>query len=599
MASDKNFPAINYTSRDFNSIKRDLVDYAKRYYSNTYKDFSEAGFGSLMLDTVAYIGDILSFYLDYNVNESFLDTSIQYDNILRLGKQMGFRFKGSPTSFGLASFFVIVPASSVGDAPDATYLPILKKGSQFSSADGINFTLNEDINFADPNSEVVVAQVDANSNVTSYAIKSQGPVISGDVIEEKYPIGSYQKFRRIELEGSNISEILSVMDLDGNQYYEVDYLSQDVIYKSVINRDSNRTVTTAALRPFSVPRRFTVEKVENSTFLQFGFGSDKDTTTDALVDPSKVVLEVHGKDYVSNATFDPSNLMGSDKFGISPASTVLTIVYRSNTVSSVNVSANGLINVNGPIFDFEDQSSLSPALITGVVNSLEVTNEEPILGDISLPSITELKERIYNVYAAQNRAVTALDYKSLCYSMPTKFGSIKRVSVVKDPGSLKRNLNIYVLSEDVRGKFAQTNITIKENLKQWLNQGRMINDTIDILDGKIINIGIEFEAISNLESNRFNVLNNAILQLSEFYKRKYDIGEPFYFSDIYNQLNKLPGIVDTTKVKIVQKTGLNYSSNIHFDIDENTSSDGRYIVVPQNAVIEIKYPDADIKGSIK
>jgi len=353
------------------------------------------------------------------------------------------------------------------------------------------------------------------------------------------------------------------------------------------------------LRPFSVPRRFTVEKVENSTFLQFGFGSDRDTTTDALVDPSKVVLEVHGKDYVTNSTFDPSNLMGSDKFGISPSNTILTVVYRANTIESVNVAANGLINVTGPVFDFEDRSSLSSELLSNVVNSLEVTNEEPILGDISLPSIAELKERIYNVYAAQNRAVTALDYKSLCYSMPPKFGSIKRVSVIKDPGSLKRNLNIYVLSEDVRSNFAQTNSTIKENLKQWLNQGRMINDTIDILDAKIINIGIEFDAVSTLEANRFAVLNDAIIQLVKFYARKYDIGEPLYFSDVYNQLNKLPGIVDTTRVKIVQKTGLNYSSNVHFDIEMNTSPDGRYIMVPDNAVVEIKYPDVDIKGNIR
>jgi len=599
MASQKNYPAIKYTSRDFNSIKRDLVNYAKRYYSNTYKDFSEAGFGSLMLDTVAYVGDILSFYVDYNVNESFLDTSIEYDNILRLGREMGFRFKGSPTSYGQVSFFVIVPASSVGDAPDPDYIPVLKKGSQFSSGDGINFTLNEDINFANPDNEVVIAQVGATSNIISYAIKAQGPVISGDTVEEKHTIGDFQKFRQIELGGTDISEVLSVVDSEGNEYYEVDYLSQDVIYKSILNRDSNKAKNPNSMRPFAVPRRFTVEKIENSTSLQFGFGSEKDTTTDALIDPSKVVLNVHGKDYVAASSFDPSNLLGSDKFGVSPQNTTLTIVYRQNTVESVNVSAGGLSNVVGPIFDFNDLVSLSPDSVTSVVNSLEVNNEEAILGDISLPSIAELKERIYNVYAAQNRAVTALDYKSLCYSMPPKFGSIKRVSVVKDPGSLKRNLNIYVLSEDVNDNFALTNTTVKENLKQWLNQGRMINDTIDILDAKIINIGVEFDVISNLESNRYDVLSDAVVALTILFQKKFDIGEPFYYSEIYNELNKMPGIIDTTRVKVVQKIGLNYSSNIHFDIEDSISPDGRAILVPDNAVLEIKYPDMDIKGNIK
>jgi hypothetical protein len=233
------------------------------------------------------------------------------------------------------------------------------------------------------------------------------------------------------------------------------------------------------------------------------------------------------------------------------------------------------------------------------VNSLEVNNEQAILGDISLPSITELKERIYNVYAAQNRAVTALDYKSLCYSMPPQFGSVKRVNIIKDPGSLRRNLNIYVLSEDNSGKFIATNSTIKENLKEWLNQGRMINDTIDILDGRIINVGIEFDAVSTLEASRFDVLNNATVALAQFYKNKRQIGEPFYLSDIYNQINKLPGVVDTTRVKIVQKTGLNYASNINFNIDDNMSADGRYIDIPDNAVVEIKYPDVDIKGNVR
>ena len=599
MSADKNFPAIKYTSRDFASIKSDLVEYAKRYYSDTYRDFSDAGFGSMMLDTVAYVGDILSFYLDYNVNESFLDTAIEYNNILRLGREMGFRFKGNPTSFGLASFFIVVPASSLGDAPDATYIPTLRKGSKFSSADGVNFMLNEDINFTDPDNEIVVAQVDANSNVSSFAIKAQGEVISGDIIEEKHSIGSYQKFRKIELNGADISEILSVRDGDGNEYFEVDYLSQDVIYKSILNRDSNKAKTTAALRPFSVPRRFTTERLENTLFLQFGFGSEKDISTDALIDPSKVVLDVHGKDYVSSATFDPSNLLGSDKFGVAPANTTLTVVYRANTINSVNVAANGLINVDGPILEFDNVNTLSSATVSDVVNSLEVNNEQAILGDISLPSITELKERIYNVYAAQNRAVTALDYKSLCYSMPPQFGSVKRVNIIKDPGSLRRNLNIYVLSEDNSGKFIATNSTIKENLKEWLNQGRMINDTIDILDGRIINVGIEFDAVSTLEASRFDVLNNATVALAQFYKNKRQIGEPFYLSDIYNQINKLPGVVDTTRVKIVQKTGLNYASSINFNIDDNMSADGRYIDVPDNAVIELKYPDVDIKGNIR
>jgi len=348
-----------------------------------------------------------------------------------------------------------------------------------------------------------------------------------------------------------------------------------------------------------VPRRFTVELLEDTTILQFGFGSERDVVSDPLVDPSKVVLNVHGKDYISDVSFDPSNLISTDKFGVAPGNTTLTVAYLANTTDFVNVAVGGLINAVEPRFDFANMTSLNSVKLSDVVNSLQVTNEEPITGDVTYPSIDELKERIFNVFATQNRAVTALDYKSLCYSMPPKYGAIKRINVIKDPGSLKRNLNIYVLSEDVTGNFEVPNSTIKDNLKEWINQGRMINDTVDILDAKIINIGIEFEAVSTVESNPFEVLNQALASLSVYYDKKFEIGEPFYIGEIFSHINKMKGIVDVTRVKVTQKTGLGYSNDVVFNVDDNMSIDDRYIVVPDNAVLEIKYPSQDIKGSVR
>lgn len=600
MSAKKNYPLIKYTSRDFNTIKQDLVDYAKRYYPNTFKDFSEAGFGSLMLDTVSYVGDILSFYLDYSVNETFIDTAVEYDNVLKLGRQMGFKFKGTPISQGQASFYIVVPANSAGNAPESSYIPTLKKGSQFSSANGVTFTLNEDVSFADPSNEVVVATANSTTGVpTGYAIKASGQVISGELLRETVTVGEYQKFRTIELDAVNVSEIVSITDSEGNEYYEVDYLSQDVVYKSVSNRGANKNKTTAVLRPFIVPRRFTAERIRDRMVIQFGYGSDRTERTDPLVDPSKVVLQVHGKDYFTDASFDPSNLIETDKFGIVPADTTLTIIYRANNLPDVNVSANALINVDAPDIEFDDPTSLSLDSIQDVVSSLEVSNEEPITGDNSLPTVTELKQRIYNVYASQNRAVTALDYKSLCYSMPPRFGSIKRVNVIKDPGSYRRNLNAYVISEDENGNLIQANTTIKNNLKQWLNQGRMINDTVDILDAKIINLGIDIEMVTAMNANSFDVLDNVILEISSFFTKTYEIGEPLYISDIYNRANKVDGVVDVVSVRVYQKTGAGYSNDINFIVDDNLSPDGRYVKIPENAILEIKNPDIDIKGSIR
>ena len=600
MGSKKQYPVIDYTSRDFNSIRDDLIDYAKRYYPNTFKDFSESGFGSMMVDSTAYIGDILSFYLDYSVNESFLDTAIEYENILKLGRQMGYRFNPSAASAGEATFYIIVPAASVGAGPNSDYMPILQRGTELSSIDGIGFTLNEDVNFANPNNEIVVARVDSDTGTpTNFAIKAKGQVVSGKINSEQITVGEFQKFLKLRLGGEDITEIVSVVDSEGNEYFEVDYLSQDTIYKATLNRGDNNDITPNVVRPFVVPRRFVTERTEENVFLQFGYGSEiTDLETDSLVDPSKVVMKVHGKNYVTDATIDPGNFLKTDKFGVAPSNTTLAISYRVNGAENTNISANALVNVDAPIWDFQELSSLNNDSLADVISSLEVSNDEPITGDVTLPTVEELKTRIYNVFSAQNRAVTSEDYRSLCYAMPPQFGGVKRVAIVRDSNSLRRNLNIYVISEADDGTLIKSNTVIKQNLKQWLTQGKMISDTIDILDTKIINIGVDFTAIAALESNKFDVLSDAVTLLSDYYNKKFEIGQPFYVSDIYSQLNKMRGIIDVTRVKIVQKTGANYSSEA-IDIADLYSSDGSYIAAPKNVIFEIKYPDADIKGTIK
>jgi len=417
MSYKKFFPAINYTARDFNSIKTELVEYAKRYYPDTFRDFNEAGFGALMIDTVAYVGDISSFYVDYSANESFLDTALEYNNILKLGRQMGYRFQGTPASTGIATFYIIIPANFSGLGPDEKYIPILQRGTSVSSDEGTRFVLNEDIDFSNPTNEVVVAKANDDTGIpTHYAIKASGQVISGEFREEVLEVGAFEKFRRIELDNENITEIINVFDNEGHQYYQVDYLSQDIIYKSVTNRDAiTRARSPSLLRPVVVPRRFVVERQRFKTFLQFGFGSERDTTSDPLIDPATTVLNFHSKDFVTQTSFDPTNLLGTDKLGISPANTKLRITYRANTADMVNIGANGLAGVSDALFQFSDVNNLNPVTVSDVQDSLEVSNEDPILGDITLPNAQELKIRIFDTFASQNRAVTEQDYRSISF----------------------------------------------------------------------------------------------------------------------------------------------------------------------------------------
>jgi hypothetical protein len=592
--------AVKYTSRDFISIKRDLVEYAKRYYPETYRDFNEASFGSLMLDTVAYVGDMLSFYLDYQSNESFLSTAIEYDNVVKLSKQLGYRPRFNPSSFGVATFYLMIPAAAVGTEPDTTYLPTLEKGSEFVTESGQGFILNEDIRFAEiTRDEFAAGLVDPQLNTpTHYVVKSTGRVISGALRNASITVGVFEKFKKVRVPGQNIAEILSVVDSDGNDYYEVEYLSQDVIYKPIKNRKTGATEPSAVMTAVPVPRRFIVDQDTQGAYLQFGFGSDSQLVTKSVADPSQIVLEVYGKDYFADKTIDPNNLLATDKFGVGPSDTILTITYRANTVNNMNVAPGGLNTVASPILKFDNVLSLSTNKVTSVINSLEVNNDDSIVGSITYPSSEELRQRAISTFATQNRAVTKQDYISMVYNMPPEYGSIKRCNIVQDKDSFKRNLNIYVVSESDTGTLTESNITIKENLKTWLNNVKMINDTIDILDARIVNLGIEFVAIADTDVNQYELLNDVYSALTNFFEIKPNLSQPFYISDMYNVINDVPGIVDVVTVDVARRSTAGYSQ-VNFNIADYITPDGRMIVFPEDFIWEIKNLKADIKGTLK
>ena len=597
MANKKRTP-VRYTSRDFASIREDLLEYVKRYYPESYRDFSEASFGSLMVDTVSYVGDILSFYLDYQVNESFLDSAAEYNNVIRLARQQGYKNKGVPSVEGLVNFFIIVPANTLGLGPDSDYLPILKRGSTCSSAAGGSFIVNSDVDFSNPQNEVVAARINSTTGVpTSYAVKAPGKIISGKFVQETFTIGSYKRFRKLALSIPRTAEVISVFDSEGNEYYEVENLSQDVIYRDVINRAADSGVVPAVLRPYSVPRRFTVETIGSISFLQFGYGSDNEVAEASPVDPSNVVLQFHAKDYISEENFDPSKLIFSDKFGISPTNTTLTVSYRVNTSDNVNAAANTVTQMTSALWSFRNLSSLISSNVVSVRNSIEIINPEPLVGDVSAPSSEEIRQRSIDYFSTQNRAVTREDYEAMIYRMPHKFGAVKRCNIRQDSSAFKRNLNLYILSESASGYLTQASSTLKNNLRTWLNRNKMVNDTVDILDAYVVNLGIEFEIIHDLNYNKYDVLTECVNLLASKFSEPLLIGEPLYITDVYNFLNDVVGVIDVTKVKIVAKNGGSYS-DVSVSIEQLMSPDGRYISAPDNVAFEIKFPSVDIMGAV-
>ena len=598
MSKQKKTP-IKYTSRDFDSIREDLVEHAKRFYPDEWKDFSKSTINSLLIDSVAYVGDVLSFYLDYQANESFLDTAIEFNNVRKHARALGFKYAGAPSTYGILSMFCMIPANTDGTAPNLTYMPILKKGGTFSSSNGGNFILTEDVNFGDLSNEIVAARFDDTSGATTFfAVKAYGQISSGVFSRAVVDLtnSAFERFRRVRIGGDSVVEIVSVVDTDGNKYYEVDNLSQEVVFEETTNRNATVEGVRSILKPFSAARRFVVEQDDTGTYLQFGFGSES-SDEDAIVDPAKVAIQMHGKEYVSNLRFDPSKLVGTTKLGISPSGTKLTVILKTNDSNSANASVNTVTNIQNASFNFVNEIALNQSKKAAVVTSLEVTNEEPIVGSIEQMTTEELKQRAKGYYSTQSRAVTRQDYESMIYNMPNKFGIVKRVSVMNDPSATNRRMAIYVISEDQNGKLITANSPLKTNMKNWISQYKAMNDVVDIFDAKIVNFGIDFKVVLDSRFKDINIIGKCNSAIREYFLNQLYIGEPIYITRLYSVLGKVDGVADVKTVRVSQKKGADYSS-VNINFDETLSSDGTYIITPKNAIMELKYPNRDIKGTL-
>ena len=600
MPKNKNIP-IKYTSRDFNSIKQDLIEHAKRYYPDNYNDFSRASFGSLMLDTVSYIGDVLSYYLDYSVNESFMDTSVEFANVRRHARNYGYNFSGIPVAFGTVALFVEVPANSDGNGADTTYLPVLKKGAEFRSTSGTTYTLLEDVRFDNPANDVIATKFNSTTGQsTHYAVRSFGQVSSGKSFTATIDLSdaTFEKFRKVRVGDNTISEVVDVSDSSGNKFYEVGFLSQETIFFETTNPTALSDGVRSIMKPYVTARRFVLEQDSTGTYLQFGFGSDDDDDS-GLADPSQVAIQMHAKNYVTNKAIDPTKLLGTDKLGISPQGTILTVVYRKNDGTVTNAGARTITEVSSVRLTFNNEKNLDSSNVSSVRSSIEVVNDDPIVGSTIDFTIDELKVRSKNFFASQNRAVTKMDYEAIAYNMPTKFGQIKRINVINNPFATNKKLAAYVVSVDENANLTQTNLVTKNNLKNWLNQYASINDVIEIFDAKVVNFSIDFKIITDNRYDTSDVLSNAITRIKNNYAEKFYIGEALYINDIYNLLSKTEGVIDVEDVKIMNKNssinGSGYSS-IQLLFDDIISQDKTYYKAPKNVVFELRFPEQDIKG---
>jgi hypothetical protein len=586
---------ISYTDREFNSIKSSLVEHARRYYPDTYKDFNEASFGSLLLDSVAYVGDVLSFYLDYQANESFLETATEKENVVNLSRNLGYRYSESITAYGECNFYITVPASQ--GEPDLAYLPVLRAGARLSGTNGASYSLLDDVDFSHSDNLIVVSKVDdSTGSPTHYAVKATARVKSGFVEERFIEVSDYKRFQKITIEAENISEVVSVEDSEGHVYYEVDHLSQDVIYVDVSNRNRDKETVKSIIKPLSVPRRFVTNFLPGSVEVQFGQGSDLEILSGSYLDPSQVVMRQFGKAHVSDTYLDPTNFTSTEKMGISPSNTTLSVKIRRDSVDNVNAPADSLSRVADSTLQFTNENTLVSSKVASVRSSLECSNDHPIVGDMTIPDEEEVKIRAVNSFSTQNRAVTTQDYVAMAYAMPSKFGAIKRVAVEVDKDSFKRNINLYVMSEDSNGKLINPSYTLKDNLKQWIKEYKMMSDSFDIINARLVNLKIRYQVVPTSGAPSGEVLAICNRELEEFYKIKSEIGEPFYLNDVYKILNNLEEVVDVTDVTVSSVSDSSHPG-IPYTIQQNLSLDGRTLQLPSDYIYEIRNFNTDIEGS--
>ena len=390
---NKRVQEIDYTKTSFNEIKEQLVQYAKRNYPDTYRDFKKSSFGSLLFDMVSYVGDQLHYYLDHNANEAILPYTKNPEVAVQLIQALGSTPVLNPVGVGEVEIQVLQPANALGVSPDTNYELTSRAGTKFRSLGGAIFTQMRDVTLTADTSRIVGYSTTADgSKINYFGLKAKVPVVSGEERTYTVDVGNFRRFLKIEIPDAALTEILKVEDSNKNEYHQVSHLSKKFIYKSVIDPNNRDILTPTIMKKVPVPRRFIVEKSLNRTFLVFGHGSEPELSTNSIADPAKLIMNFAGKKHDPSRLLDPVKLTSSDTLGVAPQNTTLTITYRRNTVDNTNAAAGTVTQVVEPILVFRNENNLDSSKVSFIKENVQVFNDNPINGNISIPSTEELKE---------------------------------------------------------------------------------------------------------------------------------------------------------------------------------------------------------------
>lgn len=623
--SGTNKKNIKYLNRNYNQLKQDLVDFSKNYFPDNFNDFSESNPGMIFLELASYVGDVLSYYTDTQIQETFIESAKEKSNLLALAYNLGYKPVISNPSTTEVDLYITLPSDG-SNLPDWDYAPTLKKNSTFSTsqASPVNFLLTEDVNFQVSNSldptEVSVYKLDGTpqpggSDPDFYLIKKKGKVISAEVKTATFTIGSPEKYLTLEIPDSNIIGIESVTDSDGNIWYEVPYLAQETIFEDVLNVAANNpnldqysSDTPYLLRLKKVPKRFTTRFTSNNILqLQFGAGASSDDDVEILPNPDNVGLGVKDGQSKLDLAYDPSNFLMSKAYGEVPSNTTITVNYLKGGGVQSNVPS-GVITRLGSTNVVKNINPSSPTLYNNVVDSLTIYNTIPATGGSSGDTIEDIRLNSMAKSAAQLRTVSKEDYIIRTLSMPAKFGKIAKAYIIRDDQitadsnarvSNPNGLNLYTLAYDANKNLTNLNAATRQNLITYLEEYRMLTDAVNIKDAFVINFGIEFDIVSFKQVNNDQVLLNCIQALKDYFKvDNWQINQPIILNEVYNVIGSVKGVQNVEHVKLVNKAGssLGYSQ-YSYDFDSALINNVLYPSMDVS-IFELKYPNTDITGRI-
>ena len=638
---------VNYLNKDFSDFRDNLIEFAKVYFPNTYNDFNESSPGMMFIEMAAYVGDVLSYYIDAQFRESLLAYAEEKRNVYNIAQSFGYKPNVTSPSSVVLDVFQTVPA--LNEKPDERYALNVKAGTQvISTSTGTTFRTLEDVNFKfsssyDPR-DITIFESEDNIP-TKYLLKKKVKAESGNIVEETFTFGAAEKYGQIKLSNPKVIEIISCTDSDGNTWSEVDSLARDTVFTDIENNATNdptsvvnREVSPYILKLNKTSRRFTRYIDQNdSSILRFGAGVSDNADEEIIPNPSMVGSTLPGSPSFLTKAFDPSNFLKTKAFGLAPSNTTLTIKYSYGGGIDDNVNVNDVSSISSISYEIQDDL-LSTTSVQESKDSVSFTNPLPATGGSAGESVREVRENALAYFQAQSRAVTKEDYIVRAYSLPAKYGNIAKVHLVQDDQLNKSTgfdelervvtqddvdnkrtikslqvrtpnplaMNMYTLGFDSNKKLTNLNRTVKENLKTYLSQYRLVTDAVNIKDAYVINIAVNFAILTKSEFAKNDVLLRCVAAVKDFFDiDRWQIGQPIVLSDIAYELSLVDGVAsvvppidsDTViKIENKYKAGEGYSGNF-YDI-KNSLIDGVLYPALDPSIFEVKFPNADIKGKV-